>query len=94
MKRRIPIILLTLAGFSFGCNTPAEAIGCISGGVAGAVAGHLVHHGVLGAFGGCIAGHEYNKHQKEQAAQQPANDANQPPGTHGGQEYGTEGQTR
>jgi hypothetical protein len=34
--------------------------------VAGAVAGHLAHHGVLGAIGGCIAGHEYHKHQQRE----------------------------
>jgi hypothetical protein len=45
----------------------AHAIGCISGGVAGAVAGHMAHHGVLGAIGGCIAGHEYHKHEKRDA---------------------------
>jgi hypothetical protein len=30
------------------------------------VAGHLAHHGILGAIGGCIAGHEYHKHQLRQ----------------------------
>jgi outer membrane lipoprotein SlyB len=38
------------------------AIGCLGGSVVGAVAGHMVHHGVLGAVGGCIAGHEHQKH--------------------------------
>ena len=47
-------------------NAPAHAVGCFSGGVAGAVAGHMAHHGVLGAIGGCIAGHEYHKHQLKQ----------------------------
>ncbi len=57
--------VIGLAGF--GYSAPANAIGCITGGAAGAVAGHAVHHGVLGAVGGCVAGHEYNKHQKRLA---------------------------
>jgi hypothetical protein len=28
------------------------------------------HHAVLGAVGGCVAGHELKKHQKKLAAQQ------------------------
>jgi hypothetical protein len=70
--------VLTVSGFSFGYNTQAHAIGCLSGGVAG----HMAHHGVLG---GCIAGHQYNKHQKlqkQQAAQQQTQDANQPADVH------------
>jgi hypothetical protein len=47
-------------------TSPAHAVGCFSGGVAGAVAGHVAHHGVLGAAGGCIAGHEYHKRQLKQ----------------------------
>jgi hypothetical protein len=33
----------------------------------------MAHHGVLGAIGGCVAGHDYNKHQKRNAAQQQNN---------------------
>jgi len=47
-------------------SSPAHAIGCITGGAAGAVAGHVVHHGVVGAIGGCIAGHELHKRQLQQ----------------------------
>ena len=36
------------------------------GGAAGALAGHMAGHGVLGAAGGCIAGHEWHKHQLRQ----------------------------
>ena len=78
MTRRIPLVLLTLAAFGLGGNAPAHAIGCLSGGIAGAVAGHMAHHGVLGAIGGCVAGHAYNKHQKTQAAQQQTDQANRP----------------
>ena len=44
-------------------SPPAHAIGCLSGGAAGALAGHMAGHGVLGAIGGCIAGHQWHKHQ-------------------------------
>jgi len=54
---------------------PANAIGCVSGGLAGAAAGHLANHGVLGALGGCVAGHEANKYQKRRAAQAQAQDS-------------------
>jgi len=47
-----------------GANSEAHAVGCISGGAAGAVAGHYAgHHAVLGALGGCVAGHELHKKQ-------------------------------
>jgi hypothetical protein len=73
MKMRCPVVLLTAAGLCFGSYAPAHAIGCLTGGMAGAVAGHMAHHGVLGAIGGCIAGHQYNKHQKRTAAQRQSN---------------------
>jgi uncharacterized protein YcfJ len=50
----------------------AHALGCLSGGAAGALAGHMAGHGVLGAVGGCIVGHAWNKHQlREQDLQSP-----------------------
>lgn len=50
----------------------ARALGCLSGAAAGALAGHMAGHGVLGAVGGCIAGHEYHKHQlRQQDLQSP-----------------------
>jgi uncharacterized membrane protein YebE (DUF533 family) len=78
---RVPLILFTAACIGFGYTSRADAIGCLSGGAAGAVAGHMAHHGVLGAVGGCVAGHEYNKHQKRQAAQK-ADEANRPADMH------------
>lgn len=69
MTGRVIVAALTLGCFGLGYNVPAHAVGCISGGVAGAVAGHMMHHGVLGAVGGCIAGHEYHKHQQHGAMQ-------------------------
>jgi hypothetical protein len=44
-------------------NPQARAVGCLSGGTAGALAGHMAGHGVLGAIGGCIAGHAWKQHQ-------------------------------
>jgi len=53
--------VVTLLGLGvFG--SPVYAIGCLSGGAAGALAGHMAGHGVLGAIGGCIAGHQWHKH--------------------------------
>ena len=45
---------------------PAHAVGCLSGGAAGALTGHMAGHGVLGALGGCVAGHASKKHQLRQ----------------------------
>ena len=67
---RIVVAVLTIGVVAGGYSMPARAIGCISGGLAGAVAGHMVHHGVLGAVGGCVAGHEYNKHKTRGVEQQ------------------------
>ena len=65
------------AGFAFTAPV-AEASpgGCLKYGAAGAVAGHMVHHGIRGAMAGCAAGmyrrHLYNKQMREQkAAGQP-----------------------
>ena len=35
----------------------AQARGCVKGAVVGGIAGHLVHHGWLGAAAGCAIGH-------------------------------------
>jgi hypothetical protein len=44
--------------------------GCLKYGAAGAVAGHMVHHGVRGFMAGCAAGmyrrHLYNKQMRDQ----------------------------
>lgn len=51
---------------------PVHALGCLSGAAGGALAGHMAGHGVLGALGGCVAGHEWHKHQlREQDLQSP-----------------------
>ena len=47
----------------------AKPGGCLKYGAAGAVAGHMVHHGVRGFMAGCAAGmyrrHLYNKQMRE-----------------------------
>jgi hypothetical protein len=56
-------------------SPPARAIGCLSGGAAGALAGHMAGHGILGAVGGCIAGHQWQKHQRQLREQDLQNQA-------------------
>jgi outer membrane lipoprotein SlyB len=55
-------------------SSTALAIGCLSGGAAGALAGHMAGHGILGAIGGCIAGHEWHKHTVTQQSLQNEQD--------------------
>jgi uncharacterized protein YcfJ len=56
--------LVTATLMSLAAAAPsAHAIGCLSGGAAGALAGHMAGHGILGALGGCVAGHQWHKHQ-------------------------------
>lgn len=63
--RRMILIAATGVGL-IAFHPEAQAIGCLSGGAAGALAGHMAGHGVLGALGGCIAGRAYHKHQMRQ----------------------------
>lgn len=63
----------TILALAFAAPS-ANAVGCLSGGAAGALAGHMAGHGVLGAIGGCIAGHEWHKHQMKQEAMQNEQD--------------------
>lgn len=67
---------LALAASVLGATVPAvsqasEPGGCLKYGAVGAVGGHLAHHGVLGAAGGCAAGmwkrHQYRKSMREKA---------------------------
>jgi hypothetical protein len=66
MTVRLSVVAAPFNLLGFGYSAPVNAIGCITGGAAGAVAGHMAHHGILGAAGGCIAGHEYHKHQEHE----------------------------
>ena len=70
---RLPHLALAavLAGVSIPVAVHAEPGGCLKYGAVGAVGGHLAHHGVLGAAGGCAAGmwkrHEYRKDLRDKA---------------------------
>lgn len=65
-----------LAGSLAATAPPARAEpgGCLKYGAAGAVGGHLVHHGVLGAAGGCAVG-AYRRHKYRQAQRASAHAA-------------------
>ncbi len=69
--RALAAICAIMAILAVEAPRPAHAIGCISGGALGAIAGHQVHHGFVGAVSGCVAGHYAHKH-----AVQSATDAN------------------
>lgn len=60
-----------LVGIGIPVAGHAEPGGCLKYGAVGAVGGHLAHHGVLGAAGGCAAGmwkrHEYRKDVRDKA---------------------------
>lgn len=89
MKMIASLTAATLLAASLGVSpAAAEPGGCLKYGAVGAVGGHLAHHGVLGALGGCAAGmwrrHEYRKHQRALSRQyaRPHYD-----GTRGGSGY-------
>ena len=63
---------LALAAPALFNPAPAEARGCLKGAMAGGAAGHLVHHGIIGAIGGCIVGHHMaNEKYRQSQAQNP-----------------------
>ena len=52
--------LLACMVFAFavaGAAGAADAKGCVKGAIVGGAAGHLAHHGWLGAAAGCVIGH-------------------------------------
>ena len=49
-----------------GYVRPKPKGGCLKYGAVGAVGGHLAHHGVLGAIGGCATG-MYVKHRSKKS---------------------------
>jgi hypothetical protein len=75
--RNMLFAIVMLFGIGTVFSLPAHAIGCLSGGAAGALAGHMAGHGILGALGGCIAGHQWHKHtvSKQQLSNTAAYDA-------------------
>jgi len=73
--KKIVLFAASLAIATAGIASTAGAVGCLSGAVAGGVAGHFVktgpnHHGhaLAGAAVGCIAGHELKVHEKRKHA--------------------------
>jgi hypothetical protein len=65
--------------FALAMGGQAQAAGCLSGAAVGGLAGHAVHHGVLGAAGGCAVGHHMAKKHQRQAAEQQQGEATQQP---------------
>jgi len=67
--RKLTICAALALGLAAGVTGQAEARGCLTGAAVGGVAGHMAHHGVLGAAGGCAVGHhEAAKHDRQAAA--------------------------
>ncbi len=76
----VPMALaLSLGAALPAAPAAAEPGGCLKYGAAGAVGGHLAHHGVLGAAGGCATGayvrHRYRKQQRAATAAAARGDA-------------------
>lgn len=65
--RTTPALIAALGMAVLAAAPPAEAKGCLKGAVVGGLAGHAVHHGVLGALGGCAVGHHYASKKAKQA---------------------------
>ena len=70
MRRRIAVLAVAL---SLPLAPAAHAAGCLKGAVVGGLAGHAVHHGVLGAVGGCAVGHHLAHKKAKQAPQAQQN---------------------
>lgn len=73
MKKCLSLSLVAVLAIGSVPLAHAEPGGCIKYGAAGAVGGHVAnHHGVLGAFGGCVTGmyvrHKYRKEARMKAA--------------------------
>jgi hypothetical protein len=63
----VAIAAVFLLGAALAPAGQAEA-GCLKGAVVGGLAGHFLHHGVVGAGIGCAIGHhESKKHRRERA---------------------------
>ncbi len=72
MHKKPTLAILTLLTAGALAPAHAEPGGCLKYGAAGAVGGHVAHHGVLGAAGGCVTGmyvrHAYRKEARNKAA--------------------------
>jgi hypothetical protein len=71
-KKLTLAIVTALTAGSLAPSHASEPGGCLKYGAVGAVGGHVAHHGVLGAAGGCATGmyvrHKYRKEAKQKAA--------------------------
>jgi outer membrane lipoprotein SlyB len=77
--KKIVAFTACLALATTGIASTAGAVGCLSGAVAGGVAGHFVktgpnhkRHTLAGAAAGCVAGHMMKEHQKKVAREKAA----------------------
>ncbi|CAI9121244.1 hypothetical protein [Brytella acorum] len=69
---RAALVASVMSVAALAAPAMAEPGGCLKYGAVGAVGGHMVHHGVVGAAGGCVTGmmrrHEYRKGERDKAA--------------------------
>lgn len=70
--KKLTLAMVTVLTVGMLVPAQAEPGGCVKYGAAGAVGGHVAHHGVLGAVGGCATGmyvrHRYRKEARRKAA--------------------------
>jgi outer membrane lipoprotein SlyB len=77
--KKLVVFAASFALATGGLVGSAGAVGCLSGAVAGGVAGHFVRtgphhhrHTLTGMAAGCVAGHMLKEHEKKAAAQHAA----------------------
>lgn len=59
-----------MIGLGMICLSSAANAGCLKGAIVGGLAGHLVHHGMLGAAAGCAYGvHEEHKYDRDETGE-------------------------
>jgi hypothetical protein len=68
--RKVTLLAAVAFAITAAAAGPVEARGCLKGAVVGGIAGHLAHHGVLGAVGGCVVGHHMAAKQQREYDQQ------------------------
>jgi outer membrane lipoprotein SlyB len=77
--KKLVVFAVSAALATGGIASSAGAVGCLSGAVAGGVAGHFVRtgpnhkrHTLAGAAAGCVAGHMLKEHEKKVAREHAA----------------------
>jgi len=72
MHKKLCLAALAILTATSLAPARAEPGGCLKYGAVGAAGGHVAHHGVLGAVGGCTTGmyvrHKYRKEARQKAA--------------------------